>query len=181
MASYRYEIIGRYMNGPSVEAYALRDTKTQKSVRVTREQAAFLVGRQQIRGVTGRLYQDQLIIEAQDGFTKLADLPKYDVNKGEVRFKSENMQGTKRKPLNFDSVVLRGKYAGGGFVVEDGSGAHIIDREQLLVLLNQKRVINASLQVFNNPAGKTQRIIRMSDRSRLSDLPEFSDAQVASM
>ena len=177
MAAPKYQMIGRYMNGTSVEAYAIKDINTGKEIKVSREQTVFLVGKALIVGISGRMYEDQVLLEAEAGHTKIADLPKYDVNKQRVKFKGNAMQGTNRKPLQFDSVTLVARVDNGGFVIQTGTGIRVIDRAALIQLLEQKKVINANIQKYDD-GHKVQQIVRMSDKSRLSDLPVYKEEQV---
>ena len=180
MANYRYNLIGRYMDGTSVVGYELEDKKTGKTTRVTREQCAFLVGKGIIEGVGARCYKDELIIEATDGYRKLSELPKMDIKTGNIKFKDGAPQGNRRIAVNFDTARLVARVNGGGFVVQTATGYRVVDRDTMSNLLENEKIINASLQKYTKD-GKTQKIIRLSTREPLSSLPVYSVEQVAQL
>lgn len=177
MSNYRYGMIGRYVDGTSVVAYELADRKTGQNIKVTREQAAYLIGRGLIEGVSARLYREELIIEAVEGYTRVADLPKLDVKTGSLKFKNGAPQGTRRINISFDTATLIGRTDSGKFVIQTGTGSKIVDRMTLMKLLDAKKIINANAQTYTKD-GKTQYIVRMADKSPLKSLPVYTEAQV---
>lgn len=172
----RFRLIGRHMDGSSVAAYEVIDIKNNARKTISREQMVFLVGKGDVEGVSGRLYQDKVIIEAEDGYKNISELPVRNVNNGEFR---NVPSGNRRVEVSFDTGALVGRVIEDGrFVIKTGTGIDILDREQLAIAIKGNRIINARLQEFVKD-GRKQTIIRMSDGSALSSLKKFSASQLS--
>lgn len=61
-ARLQYRIVGKYTNGREVSAYHL-SCSNGKSVRVSKEQLYYLVGRGQVTNADGQIYQDKVILK----------------------------------------------------------------------------------------------------------------------
>jgi len=175
----KFTMAGRIMNGASVEKYVLRDKKTGELKQVTREQCAYLVGRGLIEGVVGRLYLEQLIIEAAAGYPNISDLPTQNIKTGAMKSDVINSVSdygklNKRVEMTFDIMSLQAKTDKGNFAVKTGQGPKIINRADLAEAIKQNKVINANLQEYTKD-GRTQLIIRLTDKRTLSSLPVVSE------
>ena len=58
----QYQIVGRYMDGKEVTGYHLLSLESGKAGRYTKEQVAFLTGRDQITNCEGQIYKDKLLL-----------------------------------------------------------------------------------------------------------------------
>lgn len=173
----RFRLLGRYMNGTKVEAYETLDIKTGTARKLSRDQIIFLVGKGEVEGIRGRLYQDMVIIEAADGYVNISELPTKDVNTG--AFKNVPT-GNRRVEVDFDTAALIGQIVDSKekmYVVQTGIGPKIVDKETLVRNIKAGKVINVRIQDYTKD-GVTQHILRMSDGSKLSDLPKYRKADI---
>ena len=74
----KYKLAGRYMNKSDTVAYGVLSEDGQER-RLTEEQLAFLVGREQIINVTAQLYKDRVIFRGKD--CSISEMPVIQVNK----------------------------------------------------------------------------------------------------
>lgn len=148
-----YQIVGRYMSGKEVTAYHLQSLETGKDGKYTREQVAFLVGRDQVSNCEGQIYKDKVILRGKG--MSLEDLPIQQEdgtlsrtdNIGKVR------KGTEAKDA-LTQVIIVGSLVRGrnvlGYVVQNaGGGQKNLKRQDLLQLARDGRVGNARVQMYN--------------------------------
>lgn len=148
-----YQIVGRYMSGKEVTAYHLQSLETGKNGKYTREQVAFLVGRDQVSNCEGQIYKDKVILRGKG--MSLEDLPIQQEdgtlsrtdNIGKVR------KGTEAKDA-LTQVIIVGSLVRGrnvlGYVVQNaGGGQKNLKRQDLLQLARDGRVGNARVQMYN--------------------------------
>ena len=174
----RFRLLGRHMDGTNVVGYETIDTRNNQNRTLSREQMLFLVGKGEVEGVRGRLYQDKVIIEAMDGYRNISDLPARNVNSGAFR---NTPAGNRRIEVSFDTASVIGRIIEDNrFVINTGTGMSIIDKDELARAIKDNKIINARLQVYNHD-GRTQHIIRMSDGSSLKELPKYSANQFATV
>ena len=173
MAGVRYEILGRHMNGTEVVKYELYDHKTGTNVAVTREQCAFLIGKGVIEGVQARLYRDTLIIEAAPGYKNISELPVRNVNTGQFK---NVPSGNRRIEVSFDTGAIVARTNKNNFVVKTGTGTKIISKRELEYAIANDKIINANIQTYTDKnTGRVSRIVRLSDKSKMADLPMVTE------
>lgn len=173
----KYRLIGRHMDGTNVAGYEVIDTSNNSQKTLSREQMIFLVGKGYVEGVRGRLYQDKVIIDAEDGYRNISELPVKNVNTGEFR---NVPTGNRRVDVSFDTAALVGRVIEDGrFVLKTGTGITVVDKNELGVAIKTGKVINARIQEYSDRgSGRVQKIVRLSDGSPLSTLKQYSLSQL---
>jgi len=148
-----YQIVGRYMDGKEVTAYHLQSIDTGKSGRYTRDQVAFLVGRDQITNCTAQIYQDKLILRGNG--MSLDDLP---VQYEDGGTRNTEQLGKIRKgttmPQAMEQFLIVGTIKSGrntvGYVIQNaGCGIKKVKRQQVIELAQQGKLGNARVQMYN--------------------------------
>ena len=148
----QYQIVGRYMDGKEVTAYHLQSLETGKQGRYSREQVAYLVGREQVTNCTGQIYQDKLLLRGVG--ISLDSLPVQQEDGSLSR--TGNVGHVRRGTSNEDimtqliivELVVHGRNTVGYVVQNAGGGRTKIPREQLLKLAQEGRVGNARVQMY---------------------------------
>lgn len=147
-----YQIVGRYMDGKEVTAYHLQSLDTGKSGRYSREQVAYLVGRDQVTNCEGQIYKDKLLLRGVG--ISLESLPVQQEdgslsrtgNIGHVR-RGTSAQDAMNQYLIVGSLV-QGRNTVGYVIQNAGGGQKKISREQLLELARQGKIGNARVQNY---------------------------------
>ena len=145
-----YQIVGRYMSGKEVTAYHLQSISTGKGGRYTREQVAYLVGREQITNCIAQIYKDKLLLRGNG--VNLDDLPVKQEGKdidpqalrSEVGGRSQAMG-----KLMLVKAIKSGRNTGGYVVQNDGCGAKRFKRQQVIELAKAGKIANARVQNYN--------------------------------
>lgn len=171
-----YQIVGRYMNGKEVTAYHLLSLETSKAGKFTKEQVAFLVGRDQVTNCSGQIYQDKVLLRGVD--MSLEDLPVQYEN-GDLT-KTANIGHVRRGTSTADAmtqvllagVIVDGRSAVGYVIQNSGGGKTKVSREQLLSMARAGKVGNARVQMYQ---GKP---ILKGVNCDLKQLPKLSLAEV---
>lgn len=148
----QYQIVGRYMDGKEVTGYHLLSLETGKAGRYSREQVAYLVGRDQVTNCEGQIYKDKLLlrgvgisldslpVQQEDGeLTRTANI-------GKVR-KGTSAQDAMTQVIIVGSLV-KGRNTVGYIIKNAGGGQTSIDRNKLLELARAGRVGNARVQMY---------------------------------
>lgn len=149
----QYQIVGRYMSGKEVTAYHLQSIDTGKAGKYTREQVAFLVGRDQVTNCTGQLYQDKLILRGNG--MSLDDLPvQYDDGDTRNAEKLGKIRRGTSLPEAMEQFLIVGTIKSGrntvGYVIQNaGCGIKKIKRQQVIELAQQGKIGNARVQMYN--------------------------------
>ena len=149
-----YQIVGRYMDGKEVTGYHLQSMETGKSGRYTREQVAYLVGRDQITNCVGQIYQDKVLLRGKG--MSLEDLPvqqedgtlKRTENIGEIR-KGTTASDAMEQWL-IVGTIKSGKNTVGYVVQNAGCGIKKVKRQQVLDLARNGKIGNARVQMYND-------------------------------
>lgn len=148
-----YQIVGRYMDGKEVTAYHLQSIETGKAGRYSREQVAYLVGRDQITNCVGQIYQDKLLLRGKG--MSLDDLPVQQEN-GALK-RTDNIGKVRRGTSAADAMeqwmivgtVKSGKNTVGYVVQNAGCGIKKIKRQQVIELAKAGKIGNARVQNYN--------------------------------
>ena len=148
-----YQIVGRYMDGKAVTAYHLQSLETGKAGKYTREQVAYLVGRDQVTNAEAQIYQDKLLLRGKG--MSLDDLPVQQENGTLSR--TENIGKVRKGVTGGDAmtqVLLVGSVKAGtrtlGYVIQNaGGGKSVIKRDELIEMARTGRVGIARVQQYN--------------------------------
>lgn len=147
-----YQIVGRYMNGKEVTAYHLQSIETGKAGRYSREQVAYLVGRDQVTNCVGQIYQDKLLLRGKG--MSLEDLP---VQQEDGTLKRTDNIGKIRKGTSaanaMEQWMIVGTLKAGrntvGYVVQNaGCGIKKVKRQQVIELAKVGKIGNARVQTY---------------------------------
>lgn len=167
-----YRLLGRYMDGTNVVAYELQSNSDATRRKVSREQMILFVGKGIVPGVKARCYQDKVLLEAEDGYPNISDLPAMNINNGNMR--GVPSVGNRRIKQDFDTCALVGRINNErAFVVQSSYGYAIVDSEKLTKLAMDGKVVNARVQNYKKDDGRSQRIIRLSTGQKMSELPVY--------
>ncbi len=165
-----YQIVGRYMNGAEVTGYHLQSMETGKNGKYTREQVAYLVGRDQVTNCSGQIYKDKVLLRGVG--ISLENLPVVQEKSGEVT-RTDNI-GRVKKGTNATSALnqylIIGTIAKGrntvGYVVQNAGGAtKNINRQTAFELIMAGKIGNARVQ---NDRGK---VLIRGVNCNLTELP----------
>lgn len=148
----QYQIVGRYMAGKEVTAYHLQSIETGKAGRYSREQVAYLVGRDQITNCVGQIYQDKLLLRGKG--MSLEDLPVQQED-GTLK-KTDNIGKVRRGTSAADAMeqwMIVGTLKSGkntvGYVVQNaGCGIKKVKRQQVIELARAGKIGNARVQMY---------------------------------
>lgn len=149
-----YQIVGRYMDGKEVTGYHLQSMETGKSGRYTREQVAYLVGRDQITNCVGQIYQDKVLLRGKG--MSLEDLPVQQED-GTLK-RTENIGKIRKGTTASDAMeqwlivgtIKSGKNTVGYVVQNAGCGIKKVKRQQVLDLARNGKIGNARVQMYND-------------------------------
>lgn len=147
-----YQIVGRYMDGKEVTAYHLQSIETGKAGRYSREQVAYLVGRDQITNCVGQIYQDKLLLRGKG--MSLEDLPVQQENGTLSR--TDNIGKVRRGTSASDAMeqfLIVGTIKSGrntvGYVIQNaGCGLKRVKRQQVIELAKDGKIGNARVQNY---------------------------------
>ncbi len=147
-----YQIVGRYMDGKEVTAYHLQSIETGKAGRYSREQVAYLVGREQITNCVGQIYQDKLLLRGKG--MSLEDLP-IQQEGGELK-RTDNIGKVRRGTSASDAMeqfLIVGTIKSGrntvGYVIQNaGCGIKRLKRQQVIELAKAGKIGNARVQTY---------------------------------
>lgn len=174
-----YQIVGRYMDGSEVVGYHLHCLSNGKSARYTREQVAFLVGRNQVTNCTGQIYQDKLLLRGVG--MSLDSLPVQQVQQqdgsltraeGLGRIKRGTSAANAMTQLMVCKAIVNGRYTVGYVVKNAGGGMANISRDKMIELAKAGRIGNVRYQDNN---GKP--ILRGIDIN-LNELPTIQASEI---
>ena len=148
-----YQIVGRYMDGKEVTGYHLQSMETGKSGRYTREQVAYLVGREQITNCVGQIYQDKVLLRGKG--MSLEDLPVQQED-GTLK-RTESVGKIRRGTTASDAMeqwmivgtIKSGKNTVGYVVQNAGCGIKRVKRNQVIDLARDGKIGNARVQMYN--------------------------------
>lgn len=148
-----YQIVGRYMDGKEVTAYHLQSIETGKAGRYSREQVAYLVGRDQITNCIGQIYQDKLLLRGKG--MSLEDLPVQQED-GTLK-RTDNIGKVRRGTSAADAMeqwmivgtIKSGKNTVGYVVQNAGCGIKRVKRQQVIELARAGKIGNARVQMYN--------------------------------
>lgn len=87
-----YKIVGRYMNGNEVVAYAVVRDKDNAHGKLTREQIAYLIGKRQVVNCDAQIYKNKLILKGIG--CKLDELPSKQVGQQVTGSNNSDGNGT---------------------------------------------------------------------------------------
>ena len=146
-----YQIVGRYMSGKEVTGYHLQSIETGKSGRYTRDQVAFLVGRDQITNCTAQLYQDKVLLRGKG--MSLDDLPVKYEDDGTGRENSTRTRKRESTAQAMEQFLIVGTIKSGrntvGYVIQNaGCGIKKIKRQQVIELARAGKIGNARVQMY---------------------------------
>jgi len=147
----QYQIVARSMSGKEVTGYYLQSFESGKRGLYTKEQVAYLVGRDQITNCKGQLYQDKVLLRGVG--ISLEDLPiinddgiKNSDGLGRIR------RGTTAEDainqVNIVALIVEGRNTLGYVVQNAGGGRANVPRNQLLQLARDGKVGNARVQSY---------------------------------
>lgn len=147
-----YQIVGRYMDGKEVTAYHLQSIDTGKAGRYSREQVAYLVGRDQITNCIGQIYQDKLLLRGKG--MSLEDLPVQQENGTLSR--TDNIGKVRRgtsASAAMEQFLIVGTIKSGrntvGYVIQNaGCGLKRVKRQQVIELAKAGKIGNARVQTY---------------------------------
>lgn len=147
-----YQIVGRYMDGKEVTAYHLQSIDTGKAGRYSREQVAYLVGRDQITNCIGQIYQDKLLLRGKG--MSLEDLPVQQENGTLSR--TDNIGKVRRGTSASEAMeqfLIVGTIKSGrntvGYVIQNaGCGLKRVKRQQVIELAKAGKIGNARVQTY---------------------------------
>lgn len=149
-----YQIVGRYMNGKEVTAYHLQSIDTGKSGRYSREQVAYLVGRDQVTNCVGQVYQDKLLLRGKG--MSLEDLP---VQQEDGALKNTERLGKVKRGTAaanaMEQFLIVGTIKSGrntvGYVIQNaGCGIKKVNRKQVIELAANGKIGNARVQKYQD-------------------------------
>lgn len=145
-----YQIVGRYMSGKEVTAYHLQSISTGKGGRYTREQVAYLVGREQVTNCMAQIYKDKLLLRGKG--INLDDLPvqqeRKDIDQQAPRSEAGSRSQTMGKLL-LVKAIKSGRNTVGYVVQNDGCGTKRVKRQQVIELAKAGKIANARVQNYN--------------------------------
>ena len=147
-----YQVVGRYMNGKEVEAYHIQSLESGKSMKINKNQMAYLVGREQITNCEGQIYKDKVLYRGVG--ISLDDLPTKQVD-GELS-KTDSVGHIRRGDTAEDAMtklmivgtIAKGKYTVGYQVKNAGGAIKRLGRDDILKLAQEGKIGNARVQMY---------------------------------
>ena len=171
-AKLQYQIVGRYMDKTEVVAYHLQCLSNGKSVKLSKEQVAFLVGRGQVTNCQGQIYQDKLLLRGVG--VSLDSLPTKQVNQEGSKLKNTDSIGKVRNGTSVEDAmsqlmivqfIMDGKRMDKAVLKNSGGGTIQVERDKLIELASAGRIGNARVQKSNN------RVILRGVNCNLNEIP----------
>lgn len=176
-----YRVTGRYMSGPSVEAYHLVGDDGKQIV-ANRDRILFLIGHGQIENMRIQFSDGEAIIRGRG--INLNTLPIYDLSKREFRGNSASQSaantGVNTRTNNGGATMgqytiikrIMAKNNCIGYVLRDMSGKEIkIQRQKALELAHSRLISNAVVNRFTPNDGSAPKIILRGVNCNLNELP----------
>lgn len=142
-----YNIIGRYADGREITAYHLQGINNDKSVKLTREQVVYLVGRGQIRNCEAQIYKDKVLLRGIG-----VDLAKLPTKVENIRGDKSNATGNKFRLVN--SLVNGTSTIGYTVMNSEGKTARL-PRDKVIELAKADMVENVKYITANGKSGLT--------------------------
>lgn len=148
----QYQIVGRYMDGKEVTGYHLLSLESGKAGRYTKEQVAFLTGRDQITNCEGQIYKDKLLLRGVG--ISLDSLPVQQENGTLSRTDSigKVRRGTSAEDamtqLMLIGYIMNGKSIHQYVVQNAGGGQDYMSKDQFLPMARAGRIGNARVQLY---------------------------------
>ena len=148
----QYQIVGRYMDGKEVTAYHLQSLETGKQGKYSREQVAYLVGRDQVTNCEGQIYKDKLLLRGVG--ISLDSLPVQQEDgalsrtSGVGHIRRNTSAEDVMTQLMIVGVLVRGRNVMGYVVQNAGGGTTQVDRSKLLEAARAGRIGNARVQMY---------------------------------
>lgn len=147
----QYQIVARSMNGKEVNGYFLQSLENNKQGFYTKEQVAYLVGRDSITNCKGQLYQDKVLLRGVG--ISLENLPI--VNNDGIK-NSDSLGRIRRgtsaedavNQINIVAVIANGRNTIGYVVQNAGGGTANVPRNSLLQMARDGKVGNARVQSY---------------------------------
>lgn len=164
----QYQIVGRYMNGKEVTAYHLQSIETGKAGRYSREQVAYLVGRDQVTNCVGQIYKDGLLLRGKG--MSLDSLPIQQEN-GTLK-NTENIGRVRRGTSATDAMeqfLIVGTLKAGrntvGYIIQNaGCGIKRVNRQKVIELARAGKIGNARVQNYKDKqTGQVKVLLRGVD------------------
>ena len=171
--STKYKIVGRYMDGSTVTAYHLVDSKGG-SRKATREQVIFLVGRGDVINCAGQLNNDGVVLRGIG--MSLIDLPVVNEKTGNLK-QLDNAcvphMGVPNPNIP-EKYMIIGKIIDGtnvvGFTLQNQAGiTRGFRRDQVEKWVREKRIVNATFDYIRGV-----RVLKLLN-CRIEDLPITGD------
>ena len=175
----QYQIVARQMAGKEVTGYYLQSMETGKQGFYTKEQIAYLVGRDQITNCTGQIYQDKLLLRGTT--VSLDDLPIVNANNelrnadGLGRIKRGTSAEEAINQLNIVGLVTKGRNTLGYILQNSAKATQAVKRETVLIMARDGKIGNARTQMY-----KGQMILKGINVD-ISALPKYAPEEVASI
>ncbi len=147
----QYQIVARAMSGKEVTGYYLQSFESGKQGFYTKEQVAYLVGRDSITNCKGQLYQDKVLLRGVG--ISLEDLPivnddgiKNSDNLGRIRRGTTAADAVNQ--VNIIGLIVNGRNTLGYIVQNAGGGTANVERNKLLSIAREGKVGNARVQLY---------------------------------
>lgn len=148
-----FQIVGRYLDGKTVTAYHLQSLGSGKAGKYTKEQVAYLIGKELITNCTAQIYKGKLLLRGKG--MSLDDLPTKQEN-GELkntdsigRIKRGTSAEDAMEQLMIVGALKSGKRTVGYIAQNAGCGTVRLSRKKVLELAEQGKIGNARVQNYN--------------------------------
>lgn len=146
-----YVILGRCLNGVRVNAYVIKHTGTGVVSIVSKKETEYMAEKKQIINCTGQVYGGKILLKGTN--CKLVDLPNYDLN-GQLITKDKDISNKEIADLKIVARIVTGKNTVGYVIYKLDSNGNVdkrsIEREKVLVLAREGKIVNARVQMFNS-------------------------------
>ena len=176
-----YRVVGRYMDGSSVEGYHLVGTDGSQ-VKATKERIIYMIGKGLVENMRVQASSDEMILRGKG--VNLNNLPIYDVNKDAFRGdrNSQEVANTAVRPKTNSDINAMGqlelvkrimfKTRCLGYMVVDRLGNESrLSREKVIDLGIQKLLSNATVQKYTPPGATEATLILRGVGTDLNKLP----------
>lgn len=148
-----YQVVGRYMNGKEVEGYHIQSLESGRSMKINKNQMAYLVGRGQITNCEGQLYKDKVLYRGVG--ISLDDLPVKQLDGGLSRTdavghirRGDTAEDAMTKLMIIGSVA-RGRIVESYIVKNAGGATATLPKKEIVDLARQGKIGNARVQMYN--------------------------------
>jgi len=166
-----YRVVGRYMDGVSVEAYHVVSSDGGQD-KLNKNQIIYLAGKGLLENIRIQADGSDIIIRGKG--INLNNLPVYDVNKSEIRNSETQNKGTQQLgQLKIVGRIILGRSCL-GYVVQDSSGAVFkLKREKVIELAKMKVVENAEVHRYKAQEDEVPKLILRGVGCDFRLLPEI--------